>query len=97
MFEISSIITFTDPLGERDRQMFLVRMILGDSYLNTNLISQKFRRPPCANMKHLRDDCTTYSHGSFDSVIGQSRTFREFVVYEKDQSYPEYLITYSTK
>ena len=77
--------------------MLLVRMILGDSYLCSDQNPYKYRRPPCANMKHLRDDCTDSSHGSFDSVIGQSRMFREFVVYEKDQCYPEYLINYNRK
>ena len=88
-----------DPPNQRsksNRKMFLMRMVLGESFLCTARDPHKYRRPPCANTKHLRDDCLETSHGSFDSVIGQAKRllFREFVVYESDQCYPEYLISY---
>ena len=88
----------TDPKDKRTKdgkKMILMRMVLGESYLCTDQNPHKYRRPPCADMKCLRDDCKNKSHGSFDSVIGQSgRLFREFVVYQPEQCYPEYVISY---
>ena len=90
---------FTDSKDKRvkeKRKMFLIRMLLGNCYLCTKHNPTKYRRPPCANMHCLSDACKEKSHGSFDSVIGQSgRLFREFVVYQAEQCYPEYLITYN--
>jgi len=39
--------------------------------------------------------CTTAQHRPYDSVVGDGKwIFREFVVYAKEQCYPEYVITY---
>lgn len=89
---------YADPKDKRTKdgkKMILMRMVLGEGFLCTDQNPHKYRRPPCADMKCLRDDCKTKSHGSFDSVIGQSgRLFREFVVYQPEQCYPEYVISY---
>ena len=89
------ILDARDKRTKDGKKMFLIRMVLGESYLCTDTNPHKYRRPPCANTQCLKDDCREKSHGSFDSVIGQSgRLFREFVVYQPEQCYPEYIISY---
>ncbi|KAK3100147.1 hypothetical protein FSP39_015350, partial [Pinctada imbricata] len=75
-------------------KMLLVRMSLGDICLCNQ--GQQFRRAPC---KMCRKDKCTCKGGQlwdfYDSVLGDGQwIFREFVVYEKRQVYPEYLISY---
>lgn len=78
--------------------MFVVRVLLGNSYLARRPYS--YRRPPCLQpgCKGV-DKCTVHS-GIHDSVIGTHRPdgtrllFREFIVYLPDQCYPEYLVEY---
>lgn len=76
-------------------KMFLMRMLLGRMYLTER--PKKYKLPPCYDC--MRVGCTNQSHQGFDSVVGVKQQtgglFREFVVYEKEQCYPEYLITYT--
>ncbi|CAL1549085.1 unnamed protein product [Lymnaea stagnalis] len=56
--------------------------------------SKKLSRPPC--MSCSEDVCKCRDQTLFDSVMGDGRwLFREFVVYESSQCYPEYVITYT--
>lgn len=71
------------------RPMFLMRMCLGDIYI-TNISSSGIRRPPCK--KCGLQVCTSHQE-LFDSVVANFLA-REFVVYDRSQSYPEYLIWY---
>ncbi|XP_071087203.1 uncharacterized protein [Haliotis cracherodii] len=89
---------YTDDKTNRtpgDKQMVLMRMTLGHPYLSSK--PSKYRRPPCKNKTHLDDRCSDPNHGGFfHSVIGEGTwIFREFVVYEPELCYPEYVITYS--
>ncbi|XP_061184934.1 uncharacterized protein LOC133192948 [Saccostrea echinata] len=70
------------------RPMFLMRMCLGDIYMTTQ--KGGFKRPPCK--KCGRMVCTSHQE-IYDSVVA-SFSYREFVVYDRCQSYPEYLIWY---
>ena len=79
----------------KEGRMFLMRLLLGHVYITEN--PKKFKQPPCA---HCREDtCPKPSHWPYDSVVGVKKQsgglFREFVVYERNQCYPEYLITYT--
>ncbi|XP_052794812.1 uncharacterized protein LOC128227915 isoform X2 [Mya arenaria] len=79
----------------KEKKMFLMRVTLGKCYLCTNPNPQKYRRPPCTKCK--RDDCKTHD-SIYDSVVGDNKKlFREFVVYDDLQCYPEYLITYERR
>ncbi|WAQ97953.1 TNKS-like protein [Mya arenaria] len=79
----------------KEKKMFLMRVALGNCYLCTDLNPQKYRRPPCTKCK--RDDCKTHD-SNYDSVVGDNKKlFREFVVYDGVQCYPEYLITYERR
>ncbi|XP_062602556.1 protein mono-ADP-ribosyltransferase PARP15-like [Saccostrea cucullata] len=82
--------TGTNTKGERP--MFLVRMCLGDVFL-TNNIDTNFRRAPCKKCSSAY--CTSH-HEMYDSVVANGGAFsdREFVVYDRNQSYPEFLIWY---
>ena len=72
--------------------MFLVRMSLGDIFM-TQADTPDLKRPPCKV-------CTTnvcINHQElYDSVMANGGDFehREFVIYDRYQSYPEYLIWY---
>eukprot|EP00105_Crassostrea_gigas_P028096 XP_011449639.1 PREDICTED: uncharacterized protein LOC105343839 [Crassostrea gigas] len=83
-----------DKRGTEGR-MFLMRFLLGHMYLTEK--PNKYKLPPCYHCR--RDCCTNQSHQPYDSVVGVKQQsgglFREFVVYEKNQCYPEYLITYT--
>jgi len=78
--------------------MLLARVLLGRAYVCQN--ATKYKRAPCSC---YRDDCKNATHKdtAFHSVIGthkapstQRLKFREFIVYEKCCSYPEFLIEY---
>ncbi|XP_045203465.2 uncharacterized protein LOC123556644 isoform X2 [Mercenaria mercenaria] len=84
------------------KKMFLIRMVLGNSYLCSDQNPHKYRRPPCTSC--YKDDCKDTKHARhkyghmFDSVVGDNgKLFREFVVYDSALCYPEYLITYERR
>jgi hypothetical protein len=73
--------------------MFLVRVLLGQTFVNSSRDPPKFQRPPCTQFQEVLCHCPSTHH--YDSVLDDAgRLFREFVVYEQCQCYPEYLITY---
>jgi hypothetical protein len=70
-----------------------MRMLIGEPYLNKESRPESFARPPCRNCQQTR--CLCVDSRQYNSVIDDSvRLYREFVVYEHDVCYPEYLITY---
>ncbi|CAL1535023.1 unnamed protein product [Lymnaea stagnalis] len=81
--------------------LILTRMLLGNVFLCDDKHksvqskgSKKLSRPPC--MSCLEDFCKCRDQTLFDSVMGDGKwLFREFVVYESSQCYPEYVITYT--
>ncbi|XP_063413535.1 protein mono-ADP-ribosyltransferase PARP14-like isoform X2 [Mytilus trossulus] len=79
---------YTEKQGVRT--MFLVRACLGDVF-RTNENLNDLKRPPCKKM--CKTICTQHDE-FFDSVLGEFCP-REFVVYEKAQCYPEYVIKYT--
>ena len=75
--------------------MFVVKTPLGNIYYSEDM--KKYRRPPCSVCRN--DICEHTS--PFDSVLGANRTqteprfqFREFIIYEKELTYPAYVIKY---
>lgn len=89
---------YADYVGKRDKinekKMFLTRICLGEPYILNQKPAAPFKRPPCKTCR--KDVCADNSHeGNYDSmVVEKFWIFREFVVFEKDRCYPEYLITY---
>eukprot|EP00039_Didymoeca_costata_P006815 m.93604 g.93604 ORF g.93604 m.93604 type:complete len:533 (-) comp13403_c0_seq2:2791-4389(-) len=91
------------PRGEGS--MFLARVTLGTPHLE-RAARNKTRRPPCIEGHYdplPPFNGTPCSHPRCDSVIALSKlqdpnaclpTFREFIVYDGAQCYPEFLITY---
>ncbi|XP_041359934.1 protein mono-ADP-ribosyltransferase PARP14-like [Gigantopelta aegis] len=74
--------------------MILARMALGEPFVTSNPNSPKFRQPPCKHTGCNTDGCKKHTE-TYDSVLGDGKwNFREFVVYERDLIYPEYIITY---
>jgi len=78
------------------------RVLLGNAFVCST--PTPYKRPPCSypGCQSLNADEPCKAHGgvTFDSVLGTHRDrntrliFREFVVYEKSLSYPEFLVQY---
>lgn len=70
--------------------MFLIRMCLGDIHLTGQ--GGNFKRPPTKNNPSKAGG----TQDMYDSVVANGGSFahREFVVYDRNQAYPEYLIWY---
>ncbi|KAH9523240.1 hypothetical protein Btru_066183 [Bulinus truncatus] len=85
------------PLKWRNK-LILSRVLLGNVYLSTTKPEKdedKLTGPPCMtclNASRRRCHCNSQK---FDSVLGERQLrFREFVTYDDDNIYPEYVITY---
>jgi len=81
-----------------DGHMFVARVSLGFPHWRSSSLNGA-RRPPCF------EECSTMcAHQRYDSVIARKRGevggswlgSREYIVYDRTQAYPEYLIEYST-
>ena len=71
--------------------MFLVRACLGRMFTRNK--SKRFKRPPCRERDCKSDECA--HEDRYHSIVEEEKfIFREFIVYEGCQVYPEYLITY---
>ena len=99
----------TDDKSKRKKQnysqplyMYVVRVLLGNAFVSD--IPYPFLRVPCTEPScGDKDRCFNNSHSLFNSVIGTHRPqnkgggrllYREFVVYNADQCYPEYFVEY---
>ena len=85
--------------------MFLTKVILGHSYI-AKKGNPKMKRPPCVH--HCTDKCEHKKSEFYDSVMGtqvidkitrkpRRLLFREFIIFEKRQCLPTYIITYVRK
>ena len=70
--------------------MYIARVTLGNPFL-TSTTHTGIRRPPT-----LSGSFDAGGGRRFDSVIydGTGRNYREFMVYDRHQCYPEFLIEY---
>jgi O-acetyl-ADP-ribose deacetylase (regulator of RNase III)/uncharacterized membrane-anchored protein YhcB (DUF1043 family) len=82
--------------------MYVVRVLLGNAFVCQQ--PQPFKKPPCTSYpKTCADPCCTEHKAHFDSLIGTHRPdnarliFREFIVYDGSQCYPEFLVEYVRK
>merc|ERR1719239_1159535 len=87
-------------------KMFMVRVLLGEPFLcgmsSLPHDGTKFQNPPCMKCfkNYTKDLCSCPDKVNFDSIIGHKAPkpdgwlFREFVTYDLDTCYPEYIITY---
>ncbi|GFN82155.1 poly [ADP-ribose] polymerase [Plakobranchus ocellatus] len=81
--------------------LIMFRALLGDVFLCNDQhasvqskTSKKLSRPPC--MKCKEDVCHCFPQKLHDSVMGDGKwLFREFVLYDKNLCYPEYIINYT--
>ncbi|XP_076468583.1 uncharacterized protein LOC143299248 [Babylonia areolata] len=93
---------YADPKGARvpagqELKILLVRVLLGEPYLHAGK-PESFVRPPCYVCKKRAHNCHCKEARCHDSVLFDSnKIFREFVVYDRDVCYPEYIITYVRK
>jgi len=76
-------------IGDRAK-MLLSRVVMG-KFHKTSYSSSDLRRPPCVE-GHL-NPC---HHERCDSVYfdGTNKNYEEFIVYDRNQCYPEYVIEY---
>ncbi|KAL3880352.1 hypothetical protein ACJMK2_032596 [Sinanodonta woodiana] len=85
---------YTDPRQQRDtkeKQMFLCRVSMGEIGVYNK--ATKLIKAPCMESGCKSDKCG--HENRYDSVVGDGIwIFREFLIYERYQSYPEYVVTY---
>jgi hypothetical protein len=71
--------------------MFLIRACLGKIYLAK--AARKFAGMPCIECPE--NACVCRGRNQCDSIVANGYwNFREFVIFDSSQVYPEYLITY---
>ncbi|KAL3880954.1 hypothetical protein ACJMK2_033156 [Sinanodonta woodiana] len=81
---------YTDQAGEK--KMLLVRACLGEIYIH-NGGTYQFKRAPCKTCQKDRCSC---GKPLFDSIVAEGALpYREFIIHDRCQVYPEYLITYT--
>ena len=88
---LATVLDARDNRVKTGLQMFMVRASLG----NIHCVKQvhQWKRPPCTVASCLSDTCE--HEARFHSVVEEEQyIFREFVVYDRNLVYPEYLITY---
>ncbi|KAK2179025.1 hypothetical protein NP493_518g01025 [Ridgeia piscesae] len=99
---------YTDSKDGRaggEHVMFLTKVILGHIY-NAKKGNKTMKRPPCVH--HCTGKCEHKKSEFYDSVMGthvidrhtnnlRKLLFREFIIFEKRQCYPTYIITYVRK
>lgn len=85
---------YADDRANRQKtglQILLVRLLIGNPFVSGE--SKNYRHPPCSTCKTT--NCVQSEHVNFDSIVVEgSWMFREFVVYDSNHCYPEYIITY---
>jgi hypothetical protein len=72
--------------------MLFARVLVGSPFVSTNPNGLPgLRRPPCLH-GHTQEAC---DHTRFDSVLATAaRRFKELVVYDRHQCYPEFIVEY---
>ncbi|KAL3880949.1 hypothetical protein ACJMK2_033151 [Sinanodonta woodiana] len=81
---------YTDKAGEK--KMFLIRACLREIYIH-NGENYQFKRAPCKTCQ--KDQCLC-GKPLFDSIVAEGALhYREFILHDRYQVYPEYLITYT--
>ena len=84
----------SDPSGTRRTTgltMFIVRVILGRSYIHTK--EEPLADIPCQKRGCMKPGCE--EHDPFDSVVaGINKRFREFLVFDTKRCFPQYLVVY---
>ncbi|CAG5134102.1 unnamed protein product, partial [Candidula unifasciata] len=78
------------PLGT-ELTVIMARVLLGRASKCSKEDAKKLTRPPCLQHAGI---CTCGPLQRYDSVESIHLLFREFVVYNGNQCYPEYIITY---
>ena len=74
-------------------RMIIARVVMGNTYLTIKPM-RKTRRPPC--LESCGEPC---SHDRFDSIWfdnsrGAKKNYQEYMVYDRYQCYPEFVIEY---
>ncbi|XP_013388312.1 uncharacterized protein LOC106157264 [Lingula anatina] len=87
---------YSDPKTARQTQnlqMIIMRVLLGKVFHCT--ATKKYSKPPCMDPTcGTADICT--KHPQYDSICGDvQKLFREFVIYDQQLCYPEFLVTYN--
>lgn len=82
----------SDSRGTTDRYMFVVRVILGRSYVNMD--GAEIHTPPCTKAGCMTPGCLQHEY-FFDSVVsGKEKLHRELLMYEPHRCLPQFLIKY---
>ncbi|CAG5131329.1 unnamed protein product [Candidula unifasciata] len=90
---------YTDDRDDRDPHgteltLLLCKVLMGNAFMCGKYDAEKWKQPPC--MKCGRSKCRHGWQHRYDSVLGSGHgmLFREFVVYDGRQCFPEFIIKY---
>ncbi len=82
--------------------IFLSRVTLGNPFISTNM-HKDIKRPPCIK-GHFDTEVRGCDHERHDSIVGEVESpqypnallkrYREFIVYDRSQCYPEFLVSF---
>ncbi|BFY99969.1 hypothetical protein BsWGS_03009 [Bradybaena similaris] len=97
--EVTKADQYTDDRRDRyphgtELTLLLCRVLMGNAYFCNKYDAKKWNKPPC--MLCNRKRCRHGWENRYDSVLGSGKNmlFREFVVYDERQCFPEFLIKY---
>ena len=80
----------TAPDGARE--MFLVKVLTGDSYDCPS--DRSLRKPPMKASGHSTSGEISFAQVQYDTVTGVTHGSRVYMIYDNDKAYPAYLIRY---
>ena len=80
----------TAPDGSRE--MFLVKVLTGDSYDCPS--NSSLRKPPMKASGHSASGEVSFAQVQYDTVTGVTHGSRVYMTYDNDKAYPAYLIRY---
>ena len=76
----------------KGRQMFLVKVLTGDSYQSPS--NNALRKPPVKTAGTSGKE-VQFAQTRYDTVTGHTNGSQVFMTYDNDKAYPAYLITYN--
>ena len=84
--------------SNKELVMIITRVLLGNIWHQKG--SASYHRPPCMIAGCNQEECYHSEFERYNSVMGTHKdggvklNFREFVLFDKDRAYPEYVVKY---
>ena len=83
---------YAHPTPDGAREMFLVKVLTGDSYDCPS--NSSLRKPPMKALGSGVSSEVSFTQVQYDTVTGVTNGSRVYMIYDNDKAYPAYLIKY---